>query len=274
VSQELQPEGNINILLVDDNLVNQEIATSMLKILGHTVDVANNGEQALVALNKKHYHIVLMDCEMPVLDGYATTKAWREMEKELQREPVTIIALTAHALVGEREKCLASGMNDFLAKPFEFEAFREMLNEWLDLEVEIASPIQQDENATTTLTEDNDENVEILDQQKLDQLRNWQGKPNPELLKKVVLLFLEQMPALLEELLQAAQRGDTKTVSGIAHTLKSSSDTVGAMGLMALCQEIELCRETGMIDMALVSRFQQTCKQVDVALNEEINTLD
>ncbi len=119
-----------HILLVEDNKVNQMVASKMLAGMGLTVDLAENGEKALAALAEKRYDLVLMDCQMPVLDGYQATKAFRSQESQGdQRLP--IIAMTANAMEGDRQKCLDAGMDDYLAKPVKKELLRTLLGQWL-----------------------------------------------------------------------------------------------------------------------------------------------
>ncbi|MHB1185173.1 MAG: ATP-binding protein [Desulfobulbia bacterium] len=127
-----QAEGALqgHILLVEDNKVNQMVAAKMLDAMGLTVDLAENGEKALAALAGKHYDLVLMDCQMPVLDGYQATRAFRAQEPKGKR-PLPIIAMTANAMQGDREKCLEAGMNDYLAKPVKKELLRKLLGQWL-----------------------------------------------------------------------------------------------------------------------------------------------
>jgi hypothetical protein len=119
------------VLLAEDNLVNRKIATSMLRNLGLAVTVAGDGREALELLGRQRFAAILMDCQMPVLDGYAATAAWREREARegLPRTPV--IAMTAHAMEGDREKCLAAGMDDYLPKPVRLATLAEMLQTWL-----------------------------------------------------------------------------------------------------------------------------------------------
>lgn len=119
------------VLLAEDNLVNQKVAMSMLKQLGLRVTVAGNGQEALALLDQRRFAAVLMDCQMPLLDGYAATAAWRSQEarEHLPRTPV--IAMTAHAMLGDREKCLAAGMDDYLSKPVRRAALAAMLRTWL-----------------------------------------------------------------------------------------------------------------------------------------------
>ena len=119
-----------HILLVEDNKVNQMVAAKMLASMGLSVDLAENGEKALAALAGKHYDLVLMDCQMPVLDGYQATRVFRGQEPKGKRR-LPIIAMTANAMQGDREKCLDAGMDDYLAKPVKKELLRKLLGHWL-----------------------------------------------------------------------------------------------------------------------------------------------
>lgn len=121
--------SKLNILVVEDNVVNQEVALGMLEMLGFNAEVADNGQEGLDELLSNSYDLVLMDCQMPVLDGYETTKQVRQMDSELKGIP--IIALTANAMTGDAEKCLNAGMDDYLSKPFEADVLEEKINRWL-----------------------------------------------------------------------------------------------------------------------------------------------
>ncbi len=118
------------ILLVEDNKVNQMVASKMLTGMGLTVDLAENGEKALAALAEKRYDLVLMDCQMPVMDGYEATRAFRNLEPQGARR-LPIIAMTAHAMTGDRQKCLEAGMDDYLAKPVKKELLHKLVGQWL-----------------------------------------------------------------------------------------------------------------------------------------------
>ena len=114
------------ILLAEDNVINQEVAIDMLEIIGYKADVANNGKEAVEMCLKRHYDVILMDCQMPVMDGFDATRAIRNLEKTKKSKHI-IIALTGNALLGDKEKCLKTGMDDFLSKPFSYEELKAIL---------------------------------------------------------------------------------------------------------------------------------------------------
>jgi len=123
--------GRYRLLLAEDNPINQLVALGQLEVLGYQADAAGNGHEVLRALDRLHYDLVLMDCQMPELDGYETSRLIREAESLAGKSPVPIIAVTAHAMKGDREKCLAAGMNDYLSKPFRQDDLGLMLARWL-----------------------------------------------------------------------------------------------------------------------------------------------
>ena len=117
------------VLLVEDNVTNQKVAQLMLRRCGVTVDIANHGQEALDKMLEKKYDLILMDCQMPVMDGFEATQKIREREAQ-QRNPSVIVAMTANVMMGDREKCSAAGMDDYLPKPVEFEKLVECLEHW------------------------------------------------------------------------------------------------------------------------------------------------
>jgi CheY-like chemotaxis protein len=132
------------LLLVDDNEVNRELALGMLEIYGVDVDCAEDGQQALEHLGQARYDLVLMDCHMPRLDGYAATREWRDREQLDGRARTPIVALTAAALPGDREKCAAAGMDDYLTKPFTRDMLDEALGRWLPVAPAARSTLEAD----------------------------------------------------------------------------------------------------------------------------------
>lgn len=117
----------LKILLVEDNRVNQLVASGLLRKLGHRVDLAENGERALAALQRQRYDIILMDCQMPVMDGFEATRAIRQNPEWAD---LPVIAVTANVLQGDREQCLASGMNDYVTKPYKRDELRAVIVRW------------------------------------------------------------------------------------------------------------------------------------------------
>ena len=124
----------IRILLTEDHLVNQKVALAMLKKLGYThVDCAINGEEALQAVQQQRYAVVLMDCQMPGMDGYEATRQIRKLEDACYQE-LPIVALTAHTMKGDDQKCYEAGMNDYLSKPVRLEELQQKLEKWLKVQ--------------------------------------------------------------------------------------------------------------------------------------------
>ena len=138
------------LLLAEDNNVNQMVATTMLKKLGYQVDVVNNGREALDALKEKHYDLIFMDCQMPVLDGYAATREIRALPSQSLRNTTPVIALTAHAMLNNDQKCFDAGMDDFLSKPVRIKEMKEVLNKWLPVLTERRARQQKLTTSTTS----------------------------------------------------------------------------------------------------------------------------
>ncbi|MDG4598104.1 MAG: response regulator [Candidatus Contendobacter sp.] len=243
------------VLVVEDNLVNQEVALAMLKELGCRSTAVNDGRAALAALEKEPYDLVLMDCQMPVLDGWAATAAWRRRESATGDRRVPIIALTANIVKGIREQCLAAGMDDYLSKPFEQARLVAILNRWLPAAGDSACPppaasprapvldsVVGDALAAPSLTARSrppTSTDSLLDERVLAQIRELRQPGQPSLLSKIVGLYLDSAPALLQRLRDAVAAGDSEALRQAAHSFKSSSANLGATQLVALSKELE-----------------------------------
>jgi CheY-like chemotaxis protein len=236
------------VLLAEDNPVNREVAIDILEIIGCKADVVNNGAEVLQAVETNAYRLILMDCKMPVMDGYTATRLLREREKLLQLPRTPVIALTAHAIAGSREECLECGMDDFLCKPFGISDIEAMITKWGvmvsnasdDLKCEPEPGKQDAVNAPCTQSTSAETVTAILDPRALERLRTRQKQRNKPILNKVIGLYLEQTPKLLAELDSAFEQGDDARICDIAHTLKSSSIAIGAARLAEICVEIEM----------------------------------
>jgi signal transduction histidine kinase/CheY-like chemotaxis protein/HPt (histidine-containing phosphotransfer) domain-containing protein len=221
------------VLLAEDNLVNQEVARAMLEICGCRVDSAFNGAEALEAIKNMRYDIIFMDCQMPQLDGYETTRIIREREMAEDLPHTIIIAMTAHAMEGDREHCLAAGMDDYLGKPFTQEELHQVLARWLPMGVG-SKPV-----AATTESRASTPPISPLDQHVLDQISSLQPPDAPDLLGRVIQAYLKETPRLLDRLKEAVAKNDSEVTEKIAHSLKSSSANVGALNLSAFFKELE-----------------------------------
>jgi signal transduction histidine kinase/DNA-binding response OmpR family regulator len=261
---------NIHVLLVEDNPVNQQVAMAMLKQLGCSVSVASDGRQAVAASEHGDCDAILMDCQMPVMDGYRATAEIRRLEAERGGgRHVPIIALTAHVGGEEREKCLEAGMDDHLGKPFKAEVLFEVLAHQLGgIEATRASdrPEPRGEGQEAT--------CDALDRQAIERLRAQSSEGGPDVLANIATAYLESSTALLEELYMSRAAADIDGMLRAAHILRASSQNVGAVALGALCERLEVCG--GEADLAamkdLVDAIALEQSRVENALRSELGT--
>jgi CheY-like chemotaxis protein len=216
----------LRILLAEDHLLNQRVALRMLERLGYRADVAENGRQVLERLAQASYDVVLMDVQMPEMNGLDASRAicarWPASERP------RIIAMTAEAMEGDREMCLAAGMDDYIVKPVSLEQLRRALGESRPL------PPRPGPRASTAPAFRPDE---VLDRTVLHQLAEDLG--GVDALQEAIRVFLGATPGLLATLRDAAARSDAAAIQRAVHTLKASSAMLGAPGLSARCQELE-----------------------------------
>ncbi|AIL06560.1 hpt domain protein [Stenotrophomonas maltophilia] len=262
------PPLHLRVLLVEDNTVNRMVAEQLLRVFQCEVRNAADGEQALLALREGDVDVVLMDCQMPVLDGYAATRRWRAEEVENGRPRLPIIAMTANAMAGDRERCLQAGMDDYLSKPIARGTLHALLQRWGGGKA--ASPVRPSiEPSHARLTadsrrapsaehgsalQDDDSRVgskpqPVLDRDVLDELHAVIG----ESAIQIVSVFLEDAPAMVQQLQQAAQNGDEPRLQAVAHSLKSSSANVGALSLSSVAQRIEHEARSGSLQRPAVA---------------------
>ncbi len=252
----------IEVLLAEDNVVNQKVASLLLKKCGCEVDVARDGREALRKIRQRSYDVVFMDCLMPIMDGFEATGAIRALDQEWGAT-VPIIAMTAKAMSGDRARCLDSGMNDYLSKPVQRGHLEGMLEKWVKHE----SAGTREKGRMYDNTHD-----QVLDQDVLVALKELGGEDDPELLGELIELFLDDTPQRLGELYRALESADAAALEGAAHALKSSAANLGAMTLSRLFQQIEMAGKDGDLEKAdsLVQQSGSEFSKVEEALRKEI----
>ncbi|MFZ2324189.1 MAG: response regulator [Ignavibacteriaceae bacterium] len=201
----------IQILLAEDNLINQKVVIRMLSSAGYQADAVMNGEQAVRVFGQKNYDLILMDVQMPEMDGFTATKKIREMEPPKNNVP--IIAITAHALVGDREKCIEAGMNDYISKPVVAKEIVMLIDKLLKLDqMNLEVPVEEKKGNSS------------FDFDRLKQI----SLGDPVFEKDLLGDYIEDAKAKLQSLTEHLAEGNAKKIVGIAHTLKGSSYSVGA----------------------------------------------
>jgi len=230
---------DVRVLVAEDNPVNQRVAVRQLERLGIAADAVANGIEAVEAASRADYALVLMDVQMPEMDGFAAAR-------ELRRRgtPVPIVALTANALSGDRERCLDAGMDDYLAKPIDEEALARVLRQFLPAERE--------------------EVPSVLDEATLDRLR----EVSSDFLREIAHVYLDDAPSRLDAIRAAVVRNDPRALSFAAHAFKSGSGNLGATAVSALCAELEARGKEGNMTDApgKVAELEREYAKVEAAL--------
>jgi len=246
----------LQVLLVEDHKVNQEVTRGLLELLGCEVAIAENGRQALEAIPGLAPDVIFMDCQMPEMDGFTTTAEIRRRETQTGSRRVPIIALTANAMLEDRERCLAAGLDDYLSKPFSPQELRETLIRWLPEEKMVKSPPL----------------YQGLEQETFNLFRVLAKDGAAKLFTAIIQPSLESTPRLIETLQHAASQADVAALHYAAHTLKSSSASLGALALAALCQDLEITSKTGNVAHAveLLPTLEAEYQAVRKALSAEL----
>jgi len=226
---------NVRVLLAEDNMVNQRLALKQLKKLGYNADAVANGSEVLKALEQIRYDIILMDCQMPEMDGYEVTRCIRLNAQASKQPPGLapyIIALTANVLHGDRDKCMAAGMNDYLTKPLHL----------ADLEGVLQRALLKVHPAPCQLSEPG---LAVLDQAVIAGLRELREPNQPDPLKELAELFLRDAKSRLQKMDTAIAQKDPASLAAAAHTLKGSASNLGARQLAGICVNLEKLAKTG-----------------------------
>jgi len=254
--EEAAPAGRaLRILVAEDNPINQLVVTEQLNKLGHTCKAVRNGVEALEALENTEWDAVLMDCQMPVMDGYETVEAIRraeEAEKDSGGRRTWVVAVTATAMEGQRELCLQAGMDDFLSKPFHVQ----------DL-AQVVARIPTREGATVAARP-------AIDMTQLETMANAKASNGENLLARMIKLFTESGPGMLQQMETALREDDFETAIRCAHKLAGGCGYFGADELYRLCTEVERVGRAGDYTAlrTLAPLIYQEYARVEVALSK------
>jgi CheY-like chemotaxis protein/HPt (histidine-containing phosphotransfer) domain-containing protein len=270
----------LHLLLADDNVVNQKVARRLFEQMGYHVDVAADGYEALQAIKKQSYGIVFMDVQMPEMDGLEATRQIRRFEQAQQRTPCIIIAMTASAMIGDRERCIAAGMNDYLAKPVRLEAVQSAIERWGPLVSRkterlgrgdtsmIKAPTPQPSAPPPHALTDS----APVDLERLTEM----GGTDPAGIKELIDLYITQTTSQLAELATAAQAAANKDIERIAHKAAGASATCGMTAIVPILRQLErLGRENQTQSTPeLVAQAKAALQQIVAFLDQHLATLN
>jgi PAS domain S-box-containing protein len=268
----------VRILLAEDNSTNQMVVLKILEKLGYRADAVANGREAIDTLERIPYDLVLMDCQMPEMDGFEASRRIRSGESKVLNPGIPIIAMTAYAMKGDRERCLAAGMNDYLAKPIQTEEFAGTLERWLGkpldegdaagISPEASSPAKSGEASpaqTGNTSGAAPAEAVIFDRDGF--LKRIMG--DVDLARTLADAFLGDMPAQIEQLKTAIATGDIRLAGQQAHRIKGAASNVGGMALQGVASSMELAGKAGGDSKMLESMMPRMEEQFEV-LRESI----
>ena len=230
-----RPESSL-ILIAEDNPVNQKVAILQLKNLGFNGHTVSNGQEAIDAVLSGKYALVLMDCQMPEMDGFQATKEIRKLEMQHGRH-VPVIAMTAHALDGDRERCISAGMDDYISKPVDAKKLQAVLTKWLN-------PIERPEPILGAIEEDSTERREediplhTISEDPLN-IARLQRTCGDEVAREILEVYLSAAETLLEAIETERAKRDARAVESLAHQLQGSSNAIGASEMVRLSKRLE-----------------------------------
>ena len=229
--RELRHKQGVRILLAEDNQINQRMAVTLLEKLGHSVTVANNGKEAVKLIEQRNFDLVLMDVQMPIMDGFTATKKIRELNSERQNIPV--VAMTAHAMKQDRERCLDAGMDDYISKPVDPEKLNEVVGKWSKRRnkgVEV-------EHRSDDLKHDDNQSIceSPIDMEAA--LKRAMG--DKSFLEELILQFTEDLPDEIKALSEALNRKDAESITERAHSIKGTAANLGAEGIAKAALQLE-----------------------------------
>jgi PAS domain S-box-containing protein len=268
----LQRGEHCRILVVEDNRVNQTIAVKMLMKLGFRAEAVGNGREALDALRQIPYDLIVMDCQMPEMDGYEATAIIRK-SASLNRKDIPIVAMTANATKSDEERCLQAGMDDYMTKPVSVDSFKAVLTKWLSkpaarLAVDCAPPAGNRIETPGLL----DHSEPHIDRDMLASLRELNNDEDPEFFQKLIRNFLSDTTERVRGMRQAFTRSEMKQVQRDAHRLKGTCGNMGASYIGRLFGQLETDAESADQESAALrlSEIEKEFRLVEIALMTEV----
>lgn len=274
-AEELGVTSPLKILIAEDNIINQKVITNILKRLGYRADVVGNGLEVLDALRRQSYDLILMDVQMPEMDGLTTTRQirtlWNGSHSDFSGQRPCIIAMTANAMEGDRQRCLEAGMDDYLSKPVKVEALIEKLKTVRKSNTAVifnSNYLKQKPVTEGSMTK--------LDENIIAELKDMIGEEDfVEVFRDLINSYLEDSPQLIENLKMGLEKQDLDQIKISSHTLKSSSLTLGATYLSDLCRQVESHTIKGDIASIndLVPLVITEYHNVEVIMNNELDRM-
>ena len=229
-----------SVLVAEDNYVNQQVALEILKSLGCSVQVASTGQEAVALVQSGDFDMVFMDCEMPGMNGFAATAEIRRTEAGTKHVP--IVAMTAHAMKGDRERCLEAGMDDYISKPIDPQSVMNVLQRWLSHRVhdEVRSSAAERAGTATDGTLPDFDISQAL----------WVTGGKVDVLRRLIGVFLSNIPSRMAELQEALSSADKEEIRRLAHSIKGAAASVGAKRFSKIAFDMELCAQHGSVHAA------------------------
>ncbi|MDC0598367.1 ATP-binding protein [Gammaproteobacteria bacterium] len=274
LEQDIVPSLGLKLLLVEDNLVNQKVALAMIEKCGCFVEVVCNGKEAVELFLADKFDLVLMDCQMPVMDGYEACREIRNVEKTKKIKRTPIVALTANAISGDRKRAIEAGMDDYLEKPFNFEQFYRVLQSASDYTQELAE--QEKVKAHNDIDNKNsyqykEINVDnpYLDESILRDIQILDPDGENNFLDDIVSMYIDRSKQLIREVEVSVKNSDPEKFSFSAHALKSITLSVGGVALAELCHQMEMIGRQGLVDGS-----EELCNEISKKYNGTIQAFE
>ena len=269
-----EPIGGARILVAEDNDVNRDVMMTMLETLKCQVDVVGNGAEAVTAVQRERYDLVILDCQMPVLNGYDATRQIRQLVQDgkvdtraarRRSDHLPIVAVTAHTAPADRARCLESGVDEFVSKPISLQSLRVVLKRWVGGQFDSNLPVAMDPGSVAS-------DVGPISELALEQILELDRASGGGFLVRLAQNFQAGAPKALHDLRTAIQQGDAARTAEIAHALQSTCLSVGANGMAAVSKKIEEIGKTGTTEgtTELAAELDETYLAVNAALESRL----